>query len=121
MTITQSPLTGSPQTSDQHERTRQIDSAAWAVFFIWVGLVMLAGWPWDWFLIGVGVLILGTQIIRRQFSLKVEMFGIAIGLIILAAGVWGLFALPWPLMPIILIAMGGYLLWKTLSPTTEAP
>lgn len=120
MAITQSPLTGSPQTSDQLERARRIDSGAWAVFFIWLGF-MLAGLPWAWFLIGVGVLILGAQLVRRQFSVEIEMFGVVIGLVILAAGVWELFAPPWPLMSIILIAMGGYLLWKTFSPRTGAP
>ncbi len=120
MSITQSPLTDSPQPSNQDERARQIDSAAWAVFFIWVGLVMLVGMPWAWFLVGVGVLITGAQLVRRQRGLKIEMFAVIVGLIMLAAGVWDLLALPLPLMPIILIVLGGYLLWKTLSPRAEA-
>ncbi|WP_375157147.1 hypothetical protein [Bradyrhizobium sp. RDT46] len=114
MSITQSPLTDSSRPSGQDERARQIDSAAWAVFFIWVGVVMLASMPWAWFLVGVGVLITGVQIVRRQQGLKIEMFGVIVGLIMLAAGVWDLVALSLPLMPIILIVLGGYLLWKTL-------
>ena len=120
MTITQSSLTGSPQPSDQHERTRQIDSGAWAVFFIWIGLVMLAGLRWASFLVGVGVLIVGAQAVRRQQGLKIEVSGVIVGLIILAAGVWDLVAVPLPLLPLILIVLGGYLLWKTFSPKTEA-
>ncbi len=107
--------------SDQPGLSRQIDSGAWAVFFIWLGVVMLAGLPWDWFLVGVGVLILGAQLIRRQRDLKIETFGVIVGLIILAAGIWDLLALPLPLMPVILILLGGYLLWKTLSPGTDSP
>lgn len=121
MSITQSPLTQSPRPSIQDERARQIDSAAWAVFFIWVGIVMLAGVSWAWFLVGVGVLIAGAQAVRRQQGLKVEISGVIVGLIIFAAGIWDLLALPLPLMPIILIVLGGYLLWKALSPKTEAP
>lgn len=121
MSITQSPSTDSPRPSSQDERARQIDSAAWAVFFIWVGVVMLARMPWAWFLVGVGVLIAGVQIVRRQQGLTIEMFGVIVGLIMLAAGVWDLVALSLPLMPIILIVLGGYLLWKTLSSTTESP
>ncbi|WP_316225426.1 hypothetical protein [Bradyrhizobium sp. SZCCHNS3052] len=79
---------------------------------------MLAGLPWGWFLVGVGILILGAQMVRTQRSLKVDRFGVVIGVIILAAGLWDLLALPLPLMPMILIVLGGYLLWKTLS-TTE--
>ena len=45
--------------------------------------------------IGVGVLIVGAQIVRRQRGLKIEMFSV--------------------------IVLGGYLLWKALSPRTEAP
>jgi hypothetical protein len=120
MASTQSSLVQPSQPSNPDERVRQIDSAAWAVFFIWVGIVMLAGLPWDWFLVGIGVLILGTQVLRRQSNLRIETFSIVIGLIILAAGAWDLLSLPLPLMPIVLIALGAYLLWKTLS-TTTAP
>ena len=63
---------------------------------------------------------LGAQMVRKQRSLKVDRFGVVIGFIILAAGMWDLLALPLPLMPIILIVLGGYLLWKTLS-RTESP
>lgn len=118
MASMQSSLAQSDEPSDRDERLRQIDSAAWTVFFMWVGVVMLTGLPWDWFLVGVGVLILGAQMLRRQWNLKIDTFGLVIGVIILAAGVWDLLSLPWPLMPLILIALGAYLLWKTLSPTT---
>ncbi len=120
MPTAQSPLAQSPEASNRDDSIRQIDAAAWAVFFIWVGMVMLAGLPWGWFLVGVGVLILGAQVARQQRNLKIETFGVVIGLIILAAGIWELLSLPWPLMPIALIVLGGYLLWKTLSPRTEA-
>ncbi len=120
MAITQSP-TKLPESSDQHERSRQINSVAWAVFFIWVGVVMLAGLAWAWFLVGVGILILGAQIMRQQRNLEIETFGVIVGLIVLATGGWELFALPWPLMPIILIGLGGYLLWKALSTRVEFP
>lgn len=120
MANTQSSLDQFHGPSDQTGLSRQIDSGAWAVFFIWLGVVMLAGLPWAWFLVGVGVLILGAQLVRRQRDLMIETFGIIIGLIILAAGIWDLFALPLPLMPVVLIVLGGYLLWKTLSPKAES-
>ncbi len=121
MADTQSSLAPFHDSASQHDRSRQVDSGAWAVFFIWLGVVMLAGLAWAWFLVGVGALILGAQMIRQQSNLKVETFGVVVGLIILAAGIWDLFALPLPLMPIVLIALGGYLLWKTIVPRTDAP
>jgi hypothetical protein len=117
----QSPLTQPHDTSDRHQQSRQIDSGVWAVFFIWVGVVMLAGLPWALFLVGIGVLILGAQLARRQRNLEIETFSLVVGLIFLAAGAWDLLAMPWPLLPIVLIALGGYLLWKAVSPTTQAP
>jgi len=105
-----------PQESPDNsgERSRQIDSAAWAVFFIWVGVTMLAHVPWGWFLIGVGALILGAQLCRWQIGLKVDGFGVACGLIFLAGGAWDLLALQWPLAPVLLILLGGYLLRKAV-------
>lgn len=121
MANTQLSPTPFHDSSDHPDLSRQIDSAAWAVFFIWLGVVMLAGLPWAWFLVGVGVLILGAQLMRQRRNLKIETFGIVMGLIILAAGIWDQLALPLPLMPIVLIVLGGYLLWKTLAPMTESP
>jgi hypothetical protein len=112
---TQSIPAGPQEPSDKSsERSRRIDSAAWAVFFIWVGVTMLAHLPWAWFLVGVGVFILGAQICRWQMSLKVDGFGVACGVIFLAGGVWELLALQWPLAPILLILLGGYLLRKAV-------
>lgn len=106
-----------PQESlnNSSERSRQIDSAAWAVFFIWVGVTMLAHVPWSWFLVGVGALILGAQLCRWQMALKVDGFGVACGVIFLAGAAWELLALQWPLAPVLLILLGGYLLWKAVS------
>jgi len=47
-------------------------------------------------------------------SLKVDGFGVACGVIFLAGGVWELLALQWPLAPILLILLGGYLLRKAV-------
>jgi hypothetical protein len=120
MDTTQSPLAQFQGTSDRSDpHARRIDSAAWAIFFIWVGVAILAHIPWGWFLIGVAILILGAQAVRRQMNLKVETFGLVVGLIFLAGGVWELLALQWPLIPILLILLGGYLLQKAVRPGTS--
>ncbi len=119
MTDTQSSLTPSPVSSGGDERHRQIDSTAWALFFIWMGIVMLAGLSWAWFLVGAGILMLGAQALRRQRDLKVETFGVAVGVVLLAAGAWDLLELPLPFMPVILILLGAWLLWKTHAGSPE--
>ncbi len=105
MKISQSALSGgSPyETSD---RARQIDSAAWAVFFIWVGIAMLANVAWGWFLAGTGILILMVQFGRWWIGAEIETFWLACGAILLAVGVWRWLDLPWPLVPLLLIILG---------------
>jgi hypothetical protein len=122
MDTTQSPLAQFQSPSDRADpQARQIDSAGWAVFFIWVGVALLAHIPWGWFLVGVGVLVLGAQAARRQMNLKVETSGIVIGLLFLVGGVWELLALQWPLIPILLILLGVYLLQKSVRAGPPAP
>ena len=97
------------------ERTRQLDSVVWAAFFIWIGVGMLAAVPWGWFLIGVGALIAVAQIARTQLGLTIDGFWLGCAAVILAAGVWELLRLEWPLAPILLIALGIALLAKTIA------
>ncbi len=61
------------------EKSEKIGSVAWAVFFIWVGVVILANLPWGWFLLGVGIIILAAQIVRWLMDLNVENFWAACG------------------------------------------
>lgn len=100
---------------------RQIDAAGWAVFFIWVGVALLAHIPWGWFLVGVGALVQGAQAARWQMNLKVETSGIVIGLIFLVGGAWELLALQWPLIPVLLILLGVYLLQKSVRLGSSSP
>lgn len=96
------------------ERAQQIDAMIWAAFFIWLGVGMLAAVPWGWFLIGIGALIGAAQFARQQIGLTLDGFWIACGVVILAAGLWDLLRLPWPLAPVLLIALGVALLAKTI-------
>ncbi len=103
-----------PSSSEGNERARQIDSAAWAIFFIWVGVAMLAPIPWGWFLVGVAVIILAVQFARWQIGMTTEGFWIACGAVCFVGGLWSVLRLPWPLAPILLILLGVALLGKTV-------
>lgn len=101
--------------TEKSERARQIDSVAWAVFFIWVGAAMLAQIPWGWFLVGIAVLILAVQLGRWQMGMPIESFWVACGTVFLAGGLWTLLDLPLPLAPILLILLGIALLGKAVA------
>lgn len=112
MTNVQPSLNDRPTTQD---RAQQSDSVVWAAFFIWIGIGMLAAVPWGWFLIGVGALFAVAQVARSQVGLTVDGFWLGCAGVILAAGVWDLLRLEWPLAPILLIALGIALLAKTIA------
>ncbi len=113
MNSTQTSLGHSPST-ESSDRARQFDSVAWAVFFIWVGVAMLAPIPWGWFLVGVAAIILAVQLARWQIGLTIEPFWITCGAVCLAGGLWNVLQLPWPLAPILLILLGVALLGKAV-------
>jgi uncharacterized membrane protein len=89
---------------------RKVDAAAWGLFFIWIGVALLAGLTWGIGLLGVGIITLGTQLARKSFGLGIEGFWIAVGLIFLAGGVWELLSVRIGLVPIVLIVAGVALL-----------
>jgi hypothetical protein len=108
-------------TADEHHATsarpgiiRGNGAVAWATFFLWIGIVMLANVSWGWFLLGVGILTLAIQSARWQMNMKIEGFWVACGAVFLAGGLWTLLNLPWPFVPILLILLGVALLGKTV-------
>jgi hypothetical protein len=101
------------------ETSEKIGSVSWAVFFIWVGIVLLANLSWGWFLLGVGIIILATQCARWLMGMRLEGFWMACGAVFLAGGLWTLLDLPWPLAPILLILLGVVLLGKAVTDFTR--
>src|SRR5689334_22379409 len=92
------------------ENSEKIGSVSWAVFFIWIGIVLLTNLRWGSFLLGVGIIIVATQFARWLMGMKLEGFWIACGAVFLVGGLWTLLDLPWPLAPILLILLGVMLL-----------
>jgi len=64
-----------------------IDAAGWGLFFIWVGIAFLTHVGWGVGLLGVGIIALGAQAARKYFALKLDRFGLALGIVFVAAGV----------------------------------
>jgi hypothetical protein len=99
------------------EHSRQVDAIAWALFFIWIGVALLAGISWAWSLLGIGVIILGAQAMLYLSGDKVDGFWVACGLVFLAAGFWELIGLTWQLAPILLVLVGLVMLGNALFGT----
>lgn len=103
------------KTAERHELSAKLDSVGWALFFIWVGIAFLADVGWGWGLLGISVIILGEAAVRRYLAMNIEGFWVVCGLMFLAGGLWELFTVPWPLVPILLILCGLAVLWGAVS------
>ena len=90
----------------------RIDSVGWALFFIWVGISFLLDVGWGVGLLGIGVIPLAEQAARKFFGLSVEGFWIVVGAIFVSAGLATLMEADLPLLPILLIAAG---IWVLIS------
>jgi hypothetical protein len=84
----------------------KLESLGWALFFIWVGVALLLDVGWGFALLGVGAITLLGQAARKCFALQLEGFWALIGLFFIVGGVWDLFEITVPLLPLLLIGVG---------------
>lgn len=99
-----------PKTTEQRDLANKLDAVGWGLFFIWIGIAFLTDVDVGVGLLGVGVITLGMQAVRQYFKLKLKGFWVVVGLFFLAGGLWELFAVKLPLVPILLIMAGLILL-----------
>jgi hypothetical protein len=106
----------------QRDAAVKVETTGWGLFFIWVGICFLADLGWAVFFIGTGVLMLGLQAVRRYVGLRLDSFGLVLGICLVVAGVihaagaqLDKVALPDWLLPGAFVAVGAALLisaWK---------
>jgi hypothetical protein len=92
---------------------RTVDTLGWGVFFIWLGVAVLANVGWNMGLFGVGLIMLGVQLARKYFEQTVDWFGLTLGLCLTVGGAlrilgidWNRPPLPTWLVPVLFIAAG---------------
>jgi len=87
----------------------KIATVAWGLFFVWVGIAMLATINTGISLLGIGLITVSTQLVRKYFGLTFEGFWLAVGIIFSLGGIWALFDVQIPFVPVALL-VGGLLL-----------
>ena len=107
-------MTESRNPTQKSPASRQIDAVAWALLFIWIGVVVLTKIPWGWSLLGASAIVLGAQANLWRLGEKIDSFGVGLGAVFLVGGVSELFGLNWSLGPILLILLGAGMLWNAL-------
>jgi hypothetical protein len=79
---------------------KTIEGIGWGLLFIWVGIAFLSSVGWGGGLLGVGAIMLGSQAARTYFGMKLDWFGLVLGLCFAAAGLSRLLDLHWDTAPI---------------------
>lgn len=97
-------------------RGKRLDAIGWALFFIWIGVVLLVkSLPPGAGALGLGAIVLGGAAVRLLLRVSVSSFWIIIGVLFVLAGVGEMKAIDLPLLPIALIVCGVLLLFHRRS------
>lgn len=110
-TLQQPPIAGSREHSH-----RQLSAVAWGLLFVWAGVAVLFGVGWGYGLLGVGVIILGSQVVHLMVGeFQLDWFSTIVGLLFLLGGIWSLFNIQVGLVPILAIVAGVALMLSALT------
>ncbi len=107
--------------TNKHVLYRKLDAIGWGLFFIWTGIAFLADVGWGPGLLGVGIITLGVQTVRKYFGLKLKGFWIAVGSLFVAGGIWELYKIQFELWPILCVIAGIALLVSTFAGRRDLP
>ncbi len=110
----------SENSSGKNDMEKKLTTAGWSLFFIWIGVVMLIKVSSGVGLLGIGLITIGMQGVRRYFSLKIERFWLFAGLMFIVGSLWQLFDARIPLVPIVII-VGGAILFLSVIKGLKRP
>ena len=102
----------------QKEDTQRIHdrfvTTGWALFLILIGVIWLIPKdvvPEGAFFIGVGAILLGLSLAKQLVGLKTNETAVFLGIIAFAIGLRNLLALKVPIIPIVIIVLGVFILF----------
>lgn len=95
-----------PEDAGRTALARKLDAVGWALFLIWIGIILLMGAKASLALLGIGIIIVGVQVIRMLYQLSLEGFWFVVGLLILVGAIWQMAGAKFKLVPILLIVAG---------------
>ncbi len=102
------------------ELEKRLDAGGWGLFFVWVGIALLADVGWGVGLLGVGILTLVVQAARRFFAIPVDGFWTVAGILFLVGGIWELAKIRASLVPFLLILAGAAVLISAFRKRSES-
>jgi hypothetical protein len=104
--------------SGDRRQGRRLDEISLALVLIMTGAMWLSPvtlLPEGSWLVGLGLIVLGLNAVRRLRGLEVSGFGIIIGLVALAAGIGRIIGRDLPIIPGLLIVLGAGLVLRAAA------
>lgn len=104
-------------TNTKEALDRRLDEIAWGAFLAVMGGLLLVPsetLPRGVWIIAVGLILIGVNVARHLNEIKINGFTTVLGLFALAAGVTALVGVDLPLFAILLIVLGGGILFRPL-------
>jgi len=98
----------------QNDLENKMATLGWGVGFVWVGVAILSGLSTGIGLLGVGLITLGTQAMRRFSGLAFESLWVVIGILFTLGGLWKIYQVKVELLSTVLLAAGFLLLIRLL-------
>jgi hypothetical protein len=105
--------------TDRRALGKKLEAIGWGLFFIWIGITLIAGLGWGIGLLGIGIIILSMQVVRYNLGFSWEGFSIAVGLLFALGGIWDLLGIHFSLVPIIAIIAGVLFIVSALYPSPK--
>ncbi len=105
---------------DRGVTLQRLEGLVWGLFFVWIGIALLANLGWGIALLGVGILILGAQMARKYMAQGLESFWVLVGIFFVLGGIWMLLGIQVSLIPIFCIVVGLALLGSALIGRAKA-
>jgi hypothetical protein len=97
--------------------SKRLDEVGWGLFFLMAGGLMLIPderLPHGTWMIGMGVILLGLNVVRYLNHIRVNVFTAALGVLALAVGLGGFFGMQLPFFALFLLLIGASLCFKAL-------
>ena len=97
----------------------KLEAAGWGLFLLWVGLAFLFNFGSGIALLGVGLISLTMQWLRKYFGQSLDGFWVVIGLLFTVGGLGALLEVNIQIVPLALVLAGILLLASVLKPKTK--
>ena len=85
---------------------QKLGTIGWGLSFLWIGLALFMGYQFNIILIGIAIIILIIQLIRKVLKFQIELFWLIIGICLLIFNLVKLPQINIPIIPILLIIFG---------------